>query len=129
MAHAPLTLTLLSERFAICRLDPDEGVPAWAVKGEFFSITRTPDEMSVVVSQGSVPEGTPQDSGWRCLRVEGPLPLSEIGVLASLAVPISQASVSFFAVSTCDTDYLLVKEGAVERAAQALAQSGHTVRE
>jgi hypothetical protein len=129
MAHAPLTVTLLPGSFAICHLDPSGGIPAWAVKGEFFSITRTPGEVSAVVSQGSVPEGTQRDSGWRCFRVEGPLPLSEIGVLVSLAAPLSHASVSLFAVSTYDTDYLLVKEEAVERAIEAFAGSGHAVRD
>ena len=129
MAHAPLTVTLLPESFAICHLDPSGGIPAWAAKGEFFSITRTPGEVSVIVSQMSVPEGTQQDSGWRCFRVEGPLPLSEIGVLASLAAPLSQASVSLFALSTYDTDYLMVKEDAVERAKRAFVGSGHVVRD
>ena len=128
MAHASLALTLLQGMYAICRMGPDGGIPAWALQGDFSSITRTPDEMSVVVSQERVPEGMPRDSGWRCFRVEGPLPLSTIGVLAALTVPLSKASVSLFAVSTYDTDYLLVKGHALERTAEALAQAGHTVK-
>jgi len=129
MAHTPLALTLLPGDFAICRLAADAGIPAWAAQGEFFSITRTPDELSVVVSEAHLPEGTRRDSGWRCFRVEGPMPLSSVGVLASLAAPLARTSVSLFAVSTYDTDYLLVKEEAVGRAQQALDRAGHTVRE
>ena len=127
MKHSPLIVTLLPGHYSVCRLDPIGAIPAWAMQGEFFSVTRTPDEVSVVASRERVPEGIAQDSGWRSFRVEGPLPLSAIGVLTALAAPLSQASVSLFAVSTFDTDYLLVKEEAAERAARALVQAGHTV--
>jgi uncharacterized protein len=128
MAHTPLTLTLLPGGFAICRLAAEAGIPAWAAQGEFFSITRTSDELSVVISEAHVPEGVREDSGWRSFRVEGPMPLSSVGVLASLTDPLARASVSLFAVSTFDTDYLLVKGEAVGRAQQALVRAGHTVR-
>jgi uncharacterized protein len=127
LGRTPLTLTLLPGGFAICRLAADAGIPAWAAQGDFFSITRTPDELSVVVSEASVPEGVAGDSGWRCFRVEGAMPLSSVGVLASLAGPLARASVSLFAVSTFDTDYLLVKGEAVGRARQALVRAGHAV--
>jgi hypothetical protein len=118
----------LPERFAVCRLPAGAEIPAWAVRGEFFSITRTPDELSLVVPQARVPRGIATEPGWRCFRVEGPLPLTAIGVLASLAAPLADASVSLFAVSTHDTDYLLVREAQVEPARDALAAAGHTVR-
>lgn len=127
--HTPRTLTLLPGGFAICRLAADAGIPVWATQGEFFSVTRTPGELSVVVSEASVPEGVEKDSGWRCFRVEGPMPLSSVGVLASLTDPLARASVSLFAVSTFDTDYLLVKGEAVLQARQALVRAGHTVRD
>ena len=128
MTDRLLSLTLLPGRYAICRLDPVGDVPAWAMQGEMFSITRTRDELSVVVSQAWMPEGVRGDSGWRCFRVEGPVPLSSVGVLASLTAPLARVSVSLFAVSTYDTDYLLVKEEAVGLARQALERAGHTVR-
>jgi hypothetical protein len=128
MPQAPLIMTLLPGFYSVCRLDPAKSVPAWATQGEFFSITCTRDEVSVVVSREHVPEGVVQDSGWRCFRVEGPLPLTAIGVLATLTAALSKASVSVFAVSTHDTDYLLVKEEAVEIAAKALAKAGHAVK-
>ena len=77
MAHRPLTLSLMLGGFAICRLAADTGIPAWAARGEFFSITRTPDELSVVLSEAHVPKGTRGDWGWRCFRVEGPMPLCQ----------------------------------------------------
>lgn len=127
MAKIPLAVTLLPGYYSVCRLDPAKAAPPWATKGEFFSVTCTRDEMSVVVSRESVPEEVVQDAGWRCFRVEGPLPLTAIGVLATLAAALSQASVSLFAVSTYDTDYFLVKDETVETATQALANAGHFV--
>jgi hypothetical protein len=121
-------LTLLPGGFAICRLAAGAGIPVWATQGEFCSITRTPDELSIVVAEALVPGEIPRDSGWRCFRVEGPMSLASVGVLASLAEPLARASVSLFAISTHDTDYLLVKDEAVARASRALAVAGHTVR-
>src|SRR6185437_6302828 len=102
--------------FAVCRLGADATIPPWATAGSFFSITRTADELSVVCNQDAVPEGVVSERGWRCLRVAGTMPFSVIGVLASLTVPLAQAGISIFAVSTFDTDYLLVKQAESKRA-------------
>jgi hypothetical protein len=128
MADHRLTLALLPGTFAVCRLDPNEAVPAWATRGSFFSVTRTANELSVVCPQQAVPEGVRRESGWRCLRVVGTLDFSLVGVLASLLTPLAEAGVSVFAVSTFDTDYLLVREAGLERAMQALGSAGHDIR-
>jgi hypothetical protein len=112
---------------AIARLEAGIAVPAWAMAGGFFSITRTPDELSVVAEHTRIPAGTPADGGWCALKVEGRLPLSAVGVLHSITGPLARAGISIFAVSTHDTDYLLVKAEAMGRAVQALAAAGHTV--
>lgn len=119
-----LTLSLLLETLAVCRLAPDTPLPDWAA-GEFVSITRTPDELSIVCAERVVPSSVRCERGWRCLKVAGPLDLSLTGVLASLAVPLAEARIALFAVSTYDTDYLLVKEVEVERALDALKRAGH----
>ncbi|MBW2147021.1 MAG: ACT domain-containing protein [Deltaproteobacteria bacterium] len=128
MTNPKLILSLLQETLAICRLDRDAGIPDWALTGGFFSITRTPDELSIVCPQSSVPEEIPCDREWQCLRVEGPLALSLTGILASLAAPLARAGISTFVVSTYDTDYVMVKEKDVEQAILVLSQEGHQVR-
>ena len=122
-----LELTLLPERFAISRLAADAPVPEWATQGPFFSVTRTGDELSVVTELSRVPVGVHSQPGWRVLKVHGPFDLSEIGVLASLAAPLAEAKISLFAVSTFDTDYLLVASEALRAAIAALERAGHTI--
>jgi hypothetical protein len=127
MAFHQLTLLVVDEAFAICRLGNDASIPPWATAGQFFSITRTAEELSVVCRQDAVPEGILCEPGWRCLRLAGTIPFSVIGILASLTAPLAEAGMSVFAISTFDTDYLLVKEKDFEKAVMALHQNGHTV--
>ena len=122
-----LTLTVLPDSLAICRLSPADDVPDWAMIGEFVSITHTGDELSIVCAQESVPADVKADREWRALRVEGPLDLALTGVLAALASPLAQAQINLFAVSTFDTDYLLVKGYNLARACEVLRQAGHVV--
>jgi hypothetical protein len=124
---ASLNLELLDQTFAICRLDSRAQVPAWAAAAEFLSLTRTAEELSIVCRQDWVPMDAVCERGWRCLRVAGKIPFTAVGVLASLAVPLAEAGISLFAVSTFDTDYLLVKEHELMAAAKALRSYGHTV--
>jgi len=128
MTAAGLNLSILQDTFAICRLHSDAPPPDWALKGRFFSITRTPDELSIVCSQDNVPGGTTCEKNWRCFRVEGPLDFSLTGILASLATPLAQAGISIFAVSTFETDYLLVKQETLETAVRVLRGAGHQVQ-
>ncbi len=121
------TLLTLEGTFAVCRLAGDSPLPPWATAGPFFSITRTAEELSVVVRQDAVPEGTVCERGFCCLRVAGTIPFSVVGVLASLAAPLAEAGISVFALSTFDTDYLLVKATDYEKARKALQQAGHSI--
>jgi hypothetical protein len=124
----PCTLLVLDDTFAVCRLAGDAAIPPWATGGGFFSITRTADELSVVCRQAAVPEGVLCERGWRCLRVAGTIPFAAVGVLASLTTPLAEAGVSVVAVSTYDTDYVLLKEKDLAGAVDALQRRGHTVR-
>jgi len=128
MQKPTLTLTVMPGRWAVCRLDAQAVLPDWAFSGDFFSITRTTDELSMVCSEAGVPEGVLCERGWAGLKVEGPLAFSLTGVLASLAQPLAEAGISIFAVSTYDTDYLLVKVGDLERAVAVLTQERFEVR-
>ena len=123
-----LTLSILPDTFSICRLDPDARVPAWADARPFTSITRTADELSLVCLDKNIPTEVIANHGWRCLKVEGPLDLSLTGILASLAAPLAEARIGIFAISTFDTDYLLVKEQALTEAIAVLEEAGHIVR-
>ena len=120
-------LTLLRGIFAVCRIEPGGAVPTWATSGTFFTITRTSEELSIVCDQSAVPEGVRCERDWRCLKLAGPIPFSTVGVLASLVTPLADAEISVFAISTFDTDYLLVKGEALDRVVAVLRQAGHNV--
>jgi hypothetical protein len=104
------TLTVLPEHLAICRLPPEAPVPLWAQGGGFHSLTRTEQELSIVCPEGVVPPEAQAQRGWRGLRLEGPIPFEEVGVLSGLVSPLAAAGIPVFALSTYDTDYLLVKQ-------------------
>lgn len=123
-----LNLLLLIDKFSVCRLAPGKKVPAWAISGgEFTSVTRTADELSVVCPEGAVPGGTKCENGWRIFKIEGPWDFALTGILVAVTKPLADAGVSIFAVSTYDTDYVLVKEQNVEKAVRALTAAGHHV--
>ena len=124
-----LALVLLSQKYAVCRLDPNGRIPPWALLGdEFVSLTRTYSELSVICLEENVPqEGTQADRGWRCLKVEGRFDFSTAGVHASLAIPLAEANISALAVATYETDHLLIKQEEIEHAIRVLTQSGHRV--
>jgi hypothetical protein len=122
-----LTLTVLPESLAICRLSVDEAVPEWAMLGEFVSITHTADELSIVCAEENVPSDVKTDRGWRALKVAGPLDLALTGILASLADPLAKAQINLFAISTFETDYLLVKGYNLSGACDVLRRAGQHV--
>jgi hypothetical protein len=128
VATCHFELTLLPGRFAISRLAGDAPIPPWATQGPFFSVTRTGDELSIVSDLASVPVDVQSQPGWCVFKVHGPFVLSEIGVLSALAAPLAQAKISLFAISTFDTDYLLVAAETLAAAINALGQAGHIIR-
>ncbi|HWC96994.1 MAG TPA: ACT domain-containing protein [Candidatus Sulfopaludibacter sp.] len=119
-------IQLLPQKLAVCRLGPDDAIPAWAA-GDFLSISRTADELSIVCHSTQVPNAIRREGDWLALKVIGPLDFALTGVLLSLAAPLAEAGVSIFAISTFDTDYVLVKQPLVERAMDALRRAGHEV--
>lgn len=122
-----LDLTVLPDTLAVCRLPAGAGAPAWLDGETFASVTRTPEETSIVCRAAAVPQGVRAEGGWRALRVAGPLDFALTGILASLLVPLAAAGVAAFALSTFDTDYLLVREVALDDAIAALTAAGHRV--
>jgi hypothetical protein len=129
-AIPPLTLIAApAVRMAVCRLPPGAPLPAWALAGSgFASITRTADELSIVCTETLVPAGVQAESGFRVLKVQGPLPFEATGIIARLAAVLAAAGISMLALGTYDTDYLLVRESRLDAAIAALRADGHTVQ-
>lgn len=115
----------LPARYAICQLPVDQALPAWALHHEFLSLTRTPDELSIVCPQASVPATIKSESGWICLQLQGPFPFSQTGILASFIAPLSSNAIPIFAISTYNTDYVLIQEDFLPSALAALTRAGH----
>jgi len=119
-----MNVAVLPERLAVCRLPASERVPSWALELHegFVSVTRTTDELSIVCREEAVPPDTRVEDGFRALQLPGPIPFEQAGVLAGVAGPLAAAGLSIFAVSTYDTDYVLVREADLERALAALGE-------
>ncbi len=121
------TLSLLPERYAICRLDPAAPLEGWMSEGGFSSITRTPDELSVVCAEDRVLPGAKSEGGWRCLKLTGPFAFDMTGVLVSVLAPLAEAGIGILGISTFDTDYVLIKAENLDAALDALKQAGHQI--
>ena len=128
MSHQ-LTIVIYEMKYAICRLEPDASVPAWAEGGRFLSITRTANELSIVCEEEMVPADVHGERNRRLMQIEGTLAFTLTGVLASVAAPLANAGISIFAVSTYDTDYLLVSDEDLQEAARVLESAGHAIRQ
>ena len=122
-----LNLLLLPHTYAVCQFHPDKHIPYWALMGDFVSLTRTNEELSIACQEDNVPDDIEAERGWRCLQVQGAFDFSAAGVHASLAIPLAEADISVLAIATYATDYLLIKEKNVERALQVLEQAGHYI--
>jgi hypothetical protein len=124
-----LRFSVVPGTYAICRMPASAAVPSWA-SAAFTSITRTADELSFVCEERRLPADLggvefQLERGWALLKLHGPFPLDAIGVLASVAKPLAEAAVSLFALSTFDTDYVLVKRIHARQAIAALTLAGH----
>ena len=111
--------------YAILRLAADAPVPAWATDGEFISITRTADELSIVCPAANLPPNVLSAHHWTCLKLEGPFPFSDTGILLSFIEPLSANGIPIFAISTYDTDYILIQQEFAVTALDALQAAGH----
>jgi uncharacterized protein len=112
-------------QFAVCRLPAGSHVPDWALSGNFFSVTRSSDELSVVCDAASVPASIKHEADWVCLKLEGPFPFTQTGVLVSFIQPLSDRAIPIFAISTFDTDFVFVKQPSLEKTLETLRDAGH----
>ena len=123
-----LSLAVLPLPFAICRLEPNAQVPPWCWTDGLCAVTRTGQELSIVCLEAAVPPAVQSERGWRALQVDGPLDFELTGILAALTLPLARANISIFALSTFDTDYVLVRDTQLQQAVRALHEAGHTLR-
>ena len=127
LARHRLKFRKLPGLYGIVRLGSEVPVPSWATKGDFSAVTRTAEELSIVCPASNLPDGVRSQHRWICLRLEGPFPLSQTGVLLSFIEPLSTNGVPIFAVSTHNTDYVFVRDDKAKRALDLLRAAGHTL--
>lgn len=124
-----MKLKILDSTFSVVRLPPTESIPMWALNADVFSITRTDEELSIVCPSEclAINEALEDvENDWKCIKVEGVLDFSLTGILASLTSPLAENKISIFAISTFNTDYLLIKTHSIEKAKVVLENEGHT---
>lgn len=119
-----LSFRIWNGRWAVCRLPAGAPLPAWVGTG-FVSVTRTPDELSIVCPQEGVPAGVQAERDWACLQLQGPFAFTLTGVLAAFLRPLAKARVPVFALSTYNTDWVLVPAARLDAALRALSTAGH----
>jgi len=121
-----LDLSVLDNRLSIYRFKNGVILPSWIYASEFYSITKTTDEASVVADKNDEDlKDLKVSLGWRVIKVIGPLDFSLVGIIANISTILKQANISIFTISTYDTDYILVKEDNLQKAIQSLEENGH----
>ena len=120
-----MKFTMLRGPFAICKLARDATIPPWASLGVFCSITRTPNELSVICDEANVPRDATAERAFHVIQLEGPFDFQAIGILQSVLAPLAQSGVPVFAVSTYDTDWILIPAKHWETALSVLLAAGH----
>lgn len=124
-----LDMKILPGEYAVCRMPPGSPLPALEPESQFLSLTVTEEEISWVGLADRLPSHAHAEPGWRAIEFIGPFPFTMTGVLASALIPLAAANIGIFAISTFDTDYILIKAERLEEALEALRGAGHTVLE
>lgn len=125
----PHTLILEPGDYAVLKRDPTEAMPTWLPLASFWTVTRAADELSIVCRADVIPYDTPHDGGWSLLRLVGPFAFDQTGILLSVLAPLAGADIGIMAISTFNTDYVLVKQSRLIPAVDALRAAGHTVQD
>ncbi|MBU1697160.1 MAG: ACT domain-containing protein [Proteobacteria bacterium] len=121
-----LKLSILKDLFTIHRFSPGHEIPKQIYEGQFYSIIKTEDELSIVCNSSVLKGSENSETDWSCIKVLGPLDFSLTGILADISSVLAKADVSIFAISTFDTDYILVKSKKLPVAEKALLHAGYT---
>lgn len=121
-------LQLLPQRLAVTRRPPGDAVPDWFPGHGLRHATWATDELSLLCEEADVPADEPHaELGWRAFKLQGPFDFALTGILLSVLQPLAAAGIGIFAVSTFDTDYVLVKAAQLDAALAALRGHGHQV--
>jgi len=126
---AKLDLVILKKKFAICQLSPKDSIPDPSTLGDFWSITKTEEEISIIIPENLIPPKCKSEKNWRAIKIIGPLYFSLTGIIANLSTVLAKAGISIFAFSTYNTDYILVKEKNLEQSKEVLEKNGHKIIE
>lgn len=124
-----LTFILADGVFSLCRLAPEDAIPSWALSSDFYTISKTNDELSVVCESQYVPAGIKQDGNWRLLKIAAVLDLSLTGITAKFSTALANAGVNLCVIATYETDYILVKQEKLQTAITALQDAGFIVQQ
>jgi len=123
-----MNFVVLEKKYAIYKFSHETDLPDWVYSSDFYSITRTKDELSVVAVQiEDIPAEIPYNSAWRILKIAGPLALSITGIIADIADIFKNYNIPIFTISTYDTDYIMIKEKDLDSGLNALRKNGHNV--
>ena len=122
-----LNISLLPDNYSIYRFKSESEVPGWVYSSDFYSITKTKDEISVVASQDDVAAGIISNPDWRVLKIAGPLEFSLIGIIADVSTTLKDKKIPIFIISTYDTDYILIKQKDLSSGMKALKEKGHKI--
>jgi len=122
-----LKLKVLSEKFCISRLNRLEPIPNWTLDANWYSITKTDEELSIVCEEKYVPEHILKETDWKCFKIEGPLDFALIGILSKLSTLLADSGISIFAISTYDTDYILVKSDKLAKSIKVFESNGISI--
>lgn len=121
MKTKKIILSVLPQKFAICHFEKNTPLPSWALKGDWFSVTRTDQELSIVFPQERVLAGVLAEKEWRALRIEGVIEgIFVPGLIATLSKPLADGKISIFNISTFQTNYILVEEKNLKKAIKIL---------
>lgn len=121
-------LSVLEDLFTIHRFPANFDIPKQIYESKFYSISKTEDELSIVCDSSILLNSEETETGWSCIKVLGPLDFSLTGILADISAVLAKAEISIFALSTFDTDYILVKSEQILFAKDALLTSGYTFK-
>jgi len=125
MDSTKIVLSILEETYIIHKLDQSTNLPEELIECEFYSLSNSQEELSLVCPEQILIQSENNSPNWKCLKVAGPLDLNLTGILAGLSDTLAKAKISIFAVSTFNTDYLLIQKQALKAAKTALISQGY----
>lgn len=116
---------IINDLYSVCKLNPNSNIPSWVNTNEFYSITKTEDELSILCVQQNIPNNIECEKNWKVLKINSKLDFSLVGVISQISKLLAENSISIFVISTFDTDYICIKEKDLAKAVEILKQAGN----